>query len=71
MVSDEQGYYSSDTKGNPQFRTVYIEDGSDLDLESTNDDGGADMTQDADEEEEVMPTLGFQCTVAGVLGVTF
>ncbi|PBK71360.1 hypothetical protein ARMSODRAFT_955154 [Armillaria solidipes] len=62
-VSDEQGYYSSDTEGDPQSRTVYIEDGSDLDLESTNDDGGADMTQDADEEEEVMPTLGFQETL--------
>ncbi len=62
-VSDEQGYYSSDTEGDPQSRTVYIEDGSDLDLESTNDDGGADMTKDADEEEEVMPTLGFQETL--------
>ncbi|KAK0431370.1 hypothetical protein EV421DRAFT_1720628 [Armillaria borealis] len=62
-VSDEQGYYSSDTEGDPQSRTVYIEDGPDLDLESTNDDGGADMTQDADEEEEVMPTLGFQETL--------
>ncbi|KAK0450408.1 uncharacterized protein EV420DRAFT_753387 [Desarmillaria tabescens] len=61
-VSDEQGYYSSDTEGDPQSRTVYIEDGSDLDLVITNDDGSVDMTKDAD-EEEVMPTLGFQETL--------
>ncbi|KAG7440515.1 uncharacterized protein BT62DRAFT_579524 [Guyanagaster necrorhizus] len=61
-ASDEQDYYSSDTEGDPQSRTVYIEDGSDLDLESTNDGDGANMTKDAD-EEEVMPTLGFQETL--------
>ena len=57
----EELYDSSDTEGDRQSRTVYIADGSDdLDILSSRETEGVDLDLVHDDEDYVMPTLGFQ-----------